>query len=403
MANIHLFDYQKDAMSRMKKGCILNGGVGSGKSITSLAYYVRTQGGDSETGRKMSHPVDLYIITTAKKRNDLEWDRELIPFGLNKDPNLSMYTNKVVIDSWQNIKKYADVRDSFFIFDEDKLTGNGVWVKTFLNLAKTNHWIILSATPGDTWMDYYPVFRANGFFKTKREFENDHVVYNYRVKFPQVDRYVNEGRLQRLRSSILVEMEDQRTTVRHDIDVYTDYDKLIFKQMYRDRCDPQTCVPYETAAAFCYGLRKLVNSDRSRIEAVKRIVYDTPRVIIFYNYTYELELLKSINYRAGTVVAEYNGRKHEPIPNTSSWVYLVQYTAGCEGWNCTLTDTMIFYSQTYSYKVLEQAKGRIDRINTPYTNLYYYHLKSRAKIDVAISRALRDKKQFNESRFYRGK
>lgn len=403
MANVQLYDYQREALSHMKKGCILNGGVGSGKSITSLVYYVKSQRGDAENNRKMMNPVDLYIITTAKKRNDKEWDLELIPFGLSKDPELNMYQNKVVIDSWQNLTKYADVRDSFFIFDEDKLTGNGVWVKTFLKLAKANHWIILSATPGDTWMDYYPVFRANGFFKTKRQFEEDHVVYNPRVKFPQVERYLNEGRLNRLRNSVLVEMSDQRVTIRHDEDIYVDYDKTAFRDMYRYRCDPTTCVPYETAAAFCYGLRKLVNSDRSRIEEVEKIVYTHPRVIIFYNYTYELELLKSINYREGTVVAEYNGQKHESVPKTSSWVYLVQYTAGCEGWNCTSTDTIIFYSQTYSYKVLEQAKGRIDRINTPYRDLYYYHLKSRAKIDLAIARAIRDKKQFNESRFYRGK
>lgn len=411
MAKVTLYAYQRDALSRMKNGCILNGNVGSGKSITSLAYYYRTQGGDIERCIKMHNPVDLYIITTAKKRNDLEWDKELIPFGLNKDPELNMFNNKVVIDSWQNITKYVDVNGAFFIFDEDKLTGKGVWVKTFFKIAKRNKWIVLSATPGDTWMDYYPIFRANGFFSTKREFEEHHVVYNPRVKFPDVDRYLNEGKLIRLRNSITVEMEDQRTTIRHNEDIYVNYDKLTYRFIHEHRADPstmkdhdpRTCVPYETAAAYCYALRKLVNSDKSRIDAVAKIIYEHPRVIIFYNYTYELELLKSIPLRSDTAVAEYNGMKHQPVPNTACWVYFVQYTAGCEGWNCIATDTIVFYSQTYSYKVMEQAQGRIDRINTPYTDLYYYHLKSRSKIDLAISRALRDKKRFNESSFYRGK
>ena len=63
----------------------------------------------------------------------------------------------------------------------------------------------------------------------------------------------------------------------------------------------------------------------------------------------------------------------------------------------------MFFSQNYSFKVMEQAAGRIDRLNTPYTNLYYYHLKTRSGIDLAISRALAEKKQFNETRYLRKK
>ena len=48
---------------------------------------------------------------------------------------------------------------------------------------------------------------------------------------------------------------------------------------------------------------------------------------------------------------------------------------------------------------MEQARGRIDRMNTPFNDLYYYHLKTRSGIDLAISRALNSKKKFNESGF----
>lgn len=132
------------------------------------------------------------------------------------------------------------------------------------------------------------------------------------------------------------------------------------------------------------------------------IVEKHPRVIIFYNFDYELDILKGLFHgfeSENFAVAEWNGHAHQPIPDTDSWVYFVQYTAGCEGWNCIRTDTIVFYSQNYSYKVMEQASGRIDRLNTPFTDLYYYHLKSGSGIDLAISKALKEKKNFNEGRF----
>ena len=129
------------------------------------------------------------------------------------------------------------------------------------------------------------------------------------------------------------------------------------------------------------------------------IVEDHPKAIIFYNFDYELEILRNLYYGEDVEIAEWNGHKHQPIPRGDKWIYLVQYTAGAEGWNCITTDTIIFYSQNYSYKVLKQASGRIDRLNTPYTDLYYYHLVSKSGIDLAISRALKNKKQFNETRF----
>lgn len=401
---IQLYDHQKDAIKRMKNGCILCGGTGSGKSITALAYYYICNGGkiDTTITKRMEKPKDLYIITTARKRDTLEWDGELIPFLLSPNKELSYYDNKVVIDSWNNIKKYIDVKNAFFIFDEQRVVGKGAWVKTFLKIVKSNEWILLSATPGDTWQDYIPVFIANGFYKNRTEFSNKHIIYNPRVSFPQIDRYINIGRLIRLRNSILVDMDFERKTIIHNEDVYTDYNIILYKDIIKNRWDIWKNEPIQNAAGFCYALRKIVNTDESRLETVLKLYKKHPRVIIFYNYDYELELLKTLDYGENVKVAEWNGHKHQEIPDSDGWVYLVQYNAGSEGWNCIKTDTIIFYSQNYSYKSMVQATGRIDRLNTPYVDLYYYHLKSRASIDLAIARALKSKKRFNENRFSSG-
>ena len=408
MSKQFLYDYQMDAVKRMKNGCILNGGVGSGKSRTALYYYFKEQGGSIDPDYKPMRirPKDLYIITTARKRDTLEWEGELSNFLLSTDDKqFKRYGNKIVIDSWNNIKKYAEVKNAFFMFDEQRVVGYGAWTKTFLKITKSNDWILLSATPGDNWTDYIPVFIANGFYKNKSEFSREHIVYSRFTKYPKIDRYVNTGRLVRLRNNILINMDFKRETITHHEDVYVRYDIVKYKDIIRNRWDPYKDQPIEQASNLCYILRRVVNEDDSRQIALAEILEKHPKVIIFYNFDYELEILRGMAYIVGLEdtyeIAEWNGHKHQPIPNSDHWVYLVQYTAGAEGWNCITTDTIIFFSQTYSYKILAQACGRIDRLNTPYTDLYYYHIKSRSGIDLAISKALSQKKQFNETRWLR--
>lgn len=398
---LSIYDYQLDAVNSLRNGSILCGGVGSGKSRTSLAYYYKEQGGNLEAKRmpRMTKPKDLYIITTARKRDCKEWEQEMAPFLLSPYPELSSYRNKVVVDSWNNIKKYKDVRGAFFIFDEQRVVGNGTWVKSFLTITKHNDWILLSATPGDKWEDYIPVFVANGFYKNKSEFVREHIVYDYRVKFPKVDRYLNTQRLLRLRDRILVNMEFKRETIAHHEDIFVGYDIKTYKDVIRRRWNIWKDEPLKSAGELCYALRKIVNSSEERQTKLLEILEDHPRAIIFYNFDYELEILKGLYYGEDVEIAEWNGHKHQPIPTGEKWIYLVQYLAGAEGWNCITTDTIIFYSQNYSYKVVTQASGRTDRLNTPFRDLYYFHLKSRSGIDIAISRAISEKKKFNETKW----
>lgn len=398
---MQLYDYQLDAVRRMKNGCILCGGVGSGKSRTALAYYFMKNGGElgDEYYPMSDPPQDLIIITTARKRDTLEWEGECAPFLISPDRSAGLYQHRVVVDSWNNIGKYKEEKNSFFIFDEQRVVGRGEWVKSFLKIARYNDWILLSATPGDSWQDYIPVFVANGFYKNRTQFNSEHIVWDHHVRFPKVDRYINTGRLIRLRDSILVDMDFQRNATSHHIDIFADYNTAQYKRILRDRWNIWDERPLETGGELCYALRRIVNSDESRPRAVMDILADHPKAIIFYGFDYELDILKSLRYAEGTTISEWNGHKHQPVPDGKRWVYLVQYTAGCEGWNCIKTDTVIFYSQNYSYKVMEQASGRIDRLNTPFSDLYYYHLKSHASIDVSISRALKAKRDFNIGRF----
>lgn len=400
MSKQFLYDYQMDAVKQMRNGCILNGGVGSGKSRTGLYYYFKEQGGSIDPDYiPMKNPKDLYIITTAMKRDSLEWDGELSNYLISPCPDLNYYKNTIIVDSWNNIKKYQNVYGAFFIFDEDRVTGSGAWVKSFLKIAKKNDWIILSATPGDTWQQYIPVFVANGFYKNKTEFVREHIVYSRFAKYPKIDRYIGTGKLIRLRNQILVDMDFKRKSVPHHEDLYVDYDIQKYKEAVRTRWDPFKNEPIQQAAGLCYVLRKIVNSDASRQVRLLEILEDIPRAIIFYNFDYERDILLNLGYLKGTKVAEWSGHAHEPVPKTKRWVYLVNYSAGAEGWNCIETDTIIFYSQNYSYKVVTQAAGRIDRLNSPFRDLYYYHLKTRSGIDLAIGKALKEKKLFNETKW----
>lgn len=374
---MELREYQKDALSKMHNGCILCGGVGSGKSLTALAYA------------KLHGYLDVYIITTARKRDTNEWESDIQKHG-----ELEEYTFKV--DSWNNIKKYIDVKDAFFIFDEQRVIGHGEWVKCFLQITKKNKWILLSATPGDSWEDYIPVFIANGFYKNRTEFLHQHAVFSKFSKYPKIEKYIDEGLLIFYKDKILVPMNFNRKTTQHHINVFCDYDVTKYRYVMRNRWDIFNNKPIEQISSLCYTLRRIVNDNDNKSREVEKIQKLHNRLIIFYNFDYELERLKKISYLKDTVIAEWNGHKHDSIPTSKKWVYLVQYTAGAEGWNCTDTDTIVFFSPNYSYKVMVQSAGRIDRLNTSFVDLYFYHIKTKSIIDIAINSALSKKKNFNE-------
>ena len=396
--SFELREQQKIALSRLRNGSILNGSVGSGKSVTSLAYfYEKVCKGDIKA-QTVKNPTDLYIITTAKKRDEKEWPLECAVFGLNDGENGNGI--KVTVDSWNNIAKYRHVYGAFFIFDEQRVVGTGKWAKTFIYLARRNQWILLSATPGDNFSDYWAVFVANGWYRNKTDFERQHVIFKPYVKYKAVDRYVNLKKLYYLKDQILVPMEVDRTVEKHHYEIYAPYDIQTYKAVMRDRWDMFKDEPIINASALCYVLRRLVNSDRRRLKEVAKIIQDKKKVIIFYNFTYEADLLIELCGDLGVTVSRWDGVKHEPIPKGDKWVYILQYAAGDSGWNCIEANTIIFYSQNYSYKSTVQAAGRIDRMNTPFHDLYYYHVLSRAPIDLAIRRALKQKKKFNESKYF---
>lgn len=380
---VKLYDYQQKAVDDLSNGKILLGGTGAGKTMTSLAYYVKNE-----------NKRDVYVITTAKKRDDLEWEKDASNFGItNTGPGHNV--GQLTVDSWNNIKKYQDVSGAFFIFDEQRLVGSGSWSKAFLKIARHNRWVMLTATPGDKWEDYTSIFVANGFYKNKTEYIDNHMVYTYYGGYPKLKRYINEQKLERLRRHVLVEMDYVPHTRRHINKVYSDYDKDLVVETMKTLKDPETGEPFQGASGLMYAVRKIVNSDPNRVEAVKKLAKKIDKLIIFYNYDYELELLREAFPNA----KERNGHNHDPLPTTKTWTYLVQYTAGAEAWNCTTTSAMVFYSMTYSYKTFMQAQGRIDRVNTPFTDLSYFVMTSDSAVDRGIERALENKKDFNERAF----
>jgi len=382
---MELYPHQRKAVNDLHNGSILWGGVGTGKSLTAMAYYMAKEA-----------PRNLFVITTAKKRDSLDWEREAARYGVGKAPNATV-AGVLTVDSWNNIRKYEDVDGAFFIFDEQRLVGSGAWTKSFIRIARNNGWILLSATPGDTWLDYIPVFIANGFYKNRTEFKREHVVYNHYSKFPKVERYVNTGKLLKLRDHILVEMPYIRHTTRHSETIFVEFDQDLFGRVTKDRWHVFEDRPLNDVGELFIVMRKVVNSDPSRLEAIRCLLEKHPKIIVFYNFDYELEVLRTLS--EDVPMAEWNGHRHQEIPKTDRWVYLVQYVAGSEGWNCVETDVMVFYSLTYSYKNFHQAHGRIDRLNTEFTDLTYYTLMSKSVIDRAVIGALRKKKSFNESKF----
>jgi len=513
---VELYPHQEKAVRELHNGSILFADMGVGKTITAAAYYMAKEA-----------PRNVIVITTAKKRDSLDWQHDFGRYGVGERDDGTV-AGTLTVDSWNNIGNYRDVEGSFFVFDEQRLVGSGQWTKDFLRIARRNRWILLSATPGDTWLDYIPVFVANGFYKNRTEFLREHVIYSRWAKFPKVERYVGVNKLVKHKNQILVHMPLERHTTRKVEHILVDYDQDQFKLALEDRWNPFSDRPLRDVAELFLVMRKVVNSSPTRCEAIRTLMSKHPKLIVFYNFDYELEALRSLantiekekksettqereqclneqiptpantessdrlyprqyvstsssasaatqlsttstsrNFNGSTTstttsggdlprkksttnndslpqdsddsstkstapipersssfqaaerlssserercisspstpktfaMAEWNGHKHQPIPETDSWLYLVQYQAGAEGWNCIETNAMAFYSLTYSYKNWYQAHGRTDRLNTPYNTLYYYVLMSNSIIDRAIMKSLKAKKSFNESKW----
>ena len=388
-----LFDKnQRNAVSRLKSGSVLVGGTGSGKSRTALVYYFSKVCGGKIVDRfeEAKKQIPLYIITTAAKRDKKEWEEELEPFPIDQ----------VTIDSWNNIKKYIDVKDAFFIFDEQRVVGSGTWSKSFIKITKNNGWVLLTATPGDTWSDYIPVFIANGFYKNRTEFLRRHAVFSRYTNFPKIEKYLEIDHLEKLKASIQIKMNVERKTIAHRINIILDYDKDLYKDMSEKRWDFIEDKPIENASRYTQLQRRIVNSDPSRLSRLKEIVESHKKVIVFYNFNYERDGMLELFDRMKIPIAELNGHAHSKIPETDRWVYLVQYNSGSEGWNCIETNVIVFFSLSYSYRMTHQAAGRIDRRNTPFEDLYYYYFYSNSSIDKAILKSLEAKKDFNEKKYY---
>jgi hypothetical protein len=379
---LELMEHQKEALRCLENGNILFGGVGSGKTATALAYYLLKE-----------EPKDIYVITTAKKRDSLDWDREGAKFGIGRERSGTV-SGTITIDSWNNIGSYVGIQGAFFIFDEQRLVGHGAWVKTFLKIVKHNNWIMLTATPGDVWLDYAPVFIANGWYKNITDFKMQHVIYAPFLNFPKVQRYVGTAKLEKLRNKILVEMPYLKHTNRILNFLPVGYDEVMFRRILKSRWNIYEDRPIKDANELFRVIRRLVNSDPSRLEMVRKLMMCHAKLIVFYNFNYELEILRGLGDEIA--LAEWNGHRKQLIPNTDNWVYLVQYNSGSESWNCTETDAMILYSLTYSYKNYIQCMGRIDRLDTKFVDLYYYIFVSMAFNDKAVRKALEEKRSFNE-------
>lgn len=387
---VELLPHQLEAIENLDNGKILWGGVGVGKSRTILAYYMQKEA-----------PADVYIITTAKKRDSLDWNGEAARFGISTVAGKTV-AGVLTVDSWNNIHKYEDVEEAFFIFDEQRIVGSGAWVKSFLRITKRNRWVLLSATPGDTWMDYVPVFVANGLYRNASQFKREHVLYAPFSKWPKIVRYLDVATLEKYRNMLLVEMPYERDVERNIVEVYCDYDQELLDKVVKRRWHVYENRPLKDISELFRVMRKVVNSDPSRLKELGSILSVHPRVVLFYNFDYELEILRNWLQTNNISWTEWNGHKHENVPKSDSWVYLVQYQAGAEGWGVTSTDTICFYSLTYSYRTSTQAKGRIDRLDSPQSKYHLYILMSRSIIDLAIKASLDSKKIFNENAFYAG-
>lgn len=395
-----LYGFQKQAIGELLAGKhIVISATGSGKGAMAVIWAKETC--------KRSKKKKVLVITTASKSRtgDFEADADLWCSTSFRE-QLEAFT----VISWHKLKAWVsahtiELSEWVVIADEVAKASAGVssgMGRAFLQLAgKTPDWAGFTATPGDTWIKFYPYFQACGLVKNKTYFMTKYVRVQTFKGFPEIIGYDHEDELKSFWQRIST-APDTRQMMRelpgeeHKVVEFkkaSTYDKTL-----KSRVAPDGTL-LDTSGSLCAELRRQCFT-KDKQQWIKDFVENLgDGAVMFYNFIKTGDELEEIVKKAlpkDAKIWRIDGKHHE-IPTADTIgkrdIVLCQWQSGSEALNLQFLHYWVSVELCYSYSTAVQARGRIKRIGQK-SHMLYYYLQTKGTIETAVMRCLKNKGEF---------
>lgn len=398
------------------------GALDSTTEFNRVAYYLDMGLGKtfvgSEKMKKLNAHTNLLIVQKSKLQDWYEHMKTFYPqySTIIYSKTMEIPENSVIIINYDLVwrrPELAALREFTLILDESSLIKNASSNRTkFILKLRPDNVILLSGTPvGGKYEELLTQCKLLGWKITKKAFWERYINFieidmgNFKI--PKVVGYKNVDELKdKLREYGAV---FQKTEDVFDLPEQIEQTVMVdntasYKKFKKDRVitiDDRELLGDTSLTKMLY-LRQLASQYNSnKIGALKDILESTEdRVIIFYNFTAELDQMKKVCKELKKPISIING-KVKDLKNYDSKdnsVTLVQYQAGAMGLNLQKSNKVIYYSLPLASELFEQSKKRTHRIGQTRTCFYYY-LITKGSLEEEILNTLKMRKDYTDQLF----
>lgn len=400
------------------------------KDKNRVAYYLDMGLGKtfvgSEKMKQLNADTNLIICQKSKIDDWVEHLKKFCPYlvfnlsnkkEFEKFMNLAPHIQKVGVINYDLIHRRLELlmlKDFTLMLDESSLIQNPSTkrTKTILKLKPSNV-ILLSGTPTDgKYERLWTQAKLLGWSITKKMYFDHYVIEEKRqtaqgIIYTQILGYKNVERLKTkfrehgavfMKTEEAIELPEQRFEKVY-CETSKDYKKFMKNKIVE--VENKTLVGDRSLTQRLYARQLCGIYSKDKLQKFNDILESTSdRLIVFYNFTEELNQLKQIadkHERPCSLVCG-NIKRLECFERYANSVTFVQYQAGAMGLNLQKANKIIYYSLPESSALFEQSKKRIHRVGQRNKCLYYI-LICRNSVEEKILKALEQRKDFTDFLF----
>lgn len=319
--------------------------------------------------------------------------------------------------AWRR-KELLQLKDFTLMLDESSLIQNETSKRSkFILKLQPKNVILLSGTPtGGKYETLWSQLHLLGWNISKEMYYSHYIDYHYEDNqgFPIriIDGYKNVERLKKkmraygchfLKTEDCIDLPEQiDQTIR--VPVIKEYG--IFKKDCICTINDTELIGDTTLTKLLYERQLCGQYNRDKLKAFQDLVESTnDRLIVFYNFTAELEAMQDIllaadfeDYSKRFSVVNGKLKALQNYEDKDNSITFIQYQAGAMGLNLQKANRMIYFTPPLSSELFEQSKKRVHRIGQGKTCFYYY-LTCKGSVEEKIYKTLAMRRDYTEALF----